>query len=114
MGGEVDTHQLALFVQTFECTPYRHVLGNGWMGNRDLHSSEEGCLCLELILLKTIAIAYHHVQEILALFGARSEEGFSTDLLETVECTSKNQVFDVLLVALREVDTLKEVEEGPS
>ena len=46
------------------------------------------------------------------MFGARSEEDLSTDLLETVECTSKNQVFDVLLVALREVDTLKEVEEG--
>ena len=95
---EIDSHEVALLVQSFDVTPA--FIGLWHRGNSNLHAvakgPEERILHLSHLLLIELTIAHEDIQELFTL-GIDGEIVLTTDA-EAVETTAQRQRFEGLTV----------------
>ena len=107
---EIDTHEFTLLVQPFDIAPADVVLRNGRCGDLYIvEGAEERVLGLCLLRLIQLSVAHQRIQERLALV-VHGEIALTRNT-EAVEATAQGQRLKGFLVDIRQVDTLRKVED---
>ena len=111
MSRKVDAHQLFLLIQTEEVAPLFGVWNFGLGNFNFIRAGEQRLFRIEFRTVEILCVSNQHIGESLSIV-VFVEICFTTHVRETVQCTCKGETFKCLAVERRQVDTLKQIENG--